>query len=145
MHPPLPFLIPHRAEKSCEFTGYVIPKHTQVLVNVWGMGRNPKIWKDPLKFSPERFLEGDNSKIDYKGHDFQLIPFGTGRRICMGIPLAYRMVHMILASLIHSFDWTLLDEMNGEVVYMNEAFGASLKKDVYLHVIPTPHLPHHIY
>ncbi|GLJ32661.1 hypothetical protein SUGI_0657130 [Cryptomeria japonica] len=108
------------------------------------MGRDPRNWKDPLKFRPERFLEAENSKIDYKGHNFELLLFGTGRRMCMGIPLAYRMVHMILASLVHSF-WTLPDEINGEGLDMNEAFGVTLKKNVDLNVIPTPRLPHHIY
>ncbi|GLJ32535.1 hypothetical protein SUGI_0654620 [Cryptomeria japonica] len=104
LHPALPLALPHRAENSCEVAGYTIPKHTMVIVNVWAIGRDPKIWKDPLKFMPERFLNGEYSKMKYKGQDFELIPFGAGRRICLGLPLAHQMVHFTIASLIHSFN-----------------------------------------
>eukprot|EP01018_Ginkgo_biloba_P006516 Gb_15956 [translate_table: standard] len=109
LHPPAPLLLPHRADASCEIAGFVIPKNRQVIVNAWAIGRDPASWTDPLEFIPERFLELER---DYKGHDFELIPFGAGRRICVGIPLAIRMLPFVLASLLHSFDWSLPDGMN---------------------------------
>ncbi|GLJ32038.1 hypothetical protein SUGI_0645220 [Cryptomeria japonica] len=81
-------LLPHKARSNCEIGGFVIPKDTQVMVNVWAIGRDPSIWNNPSEFMPERFLEGENSKMDYRGHDFELIPFGAGRRICPALPLA---------------------------------------------------------
>ncbi|XP_059078196.1 flavonoid 3'-monooxygenase-like [Cryptomeria japonica] len=50
LHPPFPLALPHRADNSCEVAGYMIPKHSMVIVNVWAIGRDPKIWKEPLKF-----------------------------------------------------------------------------------------------
>lgn len=47
------------------------------------------VWAEADIFMPDRFLD---RKIELRGKDFQLIPFGTGRRICPGLPLAYRMV-----------------------------------------------------
>ncbi|KAH9323606.1 hypothetical protein KI387_018245 [Taxus chinensis] len=143
LHPPLPLLIPHRAESRCEIDGYMIPKHSEVIVNVWAMGRDPAIWKDPSKFLPERFLESENSNKDFKGRDFDLIPFGSGRRICMGLPLANRMVYLILGSLLHSFEWNLPDGQSE--LDMRDTFGVTLKKEVDLHLLPTPRLPHHLY
>ncbi|KAL3739382.1 hypothetical protein ACJRO7_020749 [Eucalyptus globulus] len=84
LHPPVPLLIPHKAESDIEICRYRLPRHAQVLVNVWAMGRAPNVWPDQDSFSPERFLRRE---IDFKGRDFELIPFGSRRRMCPGIPL----------------------------------------------------------
>jgi len=104
LHPSAPLLLPRKAKIDVTIQGYTIPQGAQVLINKWAMGRNPKIWDNPTLFSPERFL---GSEINFKGHDFQLTPFGSGRRICPGMPLAIRMLHTMLGSLINSFDWKL--------------------------------------
>ncbi|GLJ29863.1 hypothetical protein SUGI_0590210 [Cryptomeria japonica] len=134
LHPALPLLAPHRPEKDCEIGGYIIPKDTQVLINVWSIQRNPKAWKDPLVFDPERFAD---SKWDYNGRDFDYFPFGSGRRICAGLSMANRMVHYALASLLHSFDWSL---PVGEKLNMAEKYGIVLRKAVPLVAIPKPRL-----
>ncbi|KAF8028832.1 hypothetical protein BT93_E1483 [Corymbia citriodora subsp. variegata] len=133
LHPPVPFLIPRKAERDVEICGFRLPRHAQVLVNVWAMGRDPGIWPDPDRFVPERFL---GREIDFKGRDFELIPFGTGRRICPGMPLAYRMVHLILASLLRSFDWKLEQGARPEDMDMTEKFGITLQKATPLCAIP---------
>lgn len=107
LHPPVPFLVPHKSKDDGELAGFTIPKDAQILVNVWSIGRDPSNWADPSSFEPERFLEGD--EIDFKGRDFELVPFGAGRRICPGLPLASRSIHYILASLLHHFEWKLAD------------------------------------
>ncbi|GLJ32433.1 hypothetical protein SUGI_0652660 [Cryptomeria japonica] len=141
-----PLMLPHKATSSCEIGGFVIPKDTEILVNVWAIGKDPSVWKNPWDFMPERFLEGhENSKIGYGGQNFELLPFGSGRRICPGLPLASRMVHIVLASLLHSFDWKLPDGMSCEQMDMSDEFGVSLKKAADLKAIPTPRLPHHLY
>jgi cytochrome P450 len=145
LHPPAPLLIPHRADNRCEIAGFVIPKHTQIIINVWAIGRDPSIWKEPLKFIPERFIDKETSRVDYRGQNFQLIPFGAGRRICVGLPLASRMVHLLLASLLHSFEWALPQDMSADQVDMSERFGITLDKVVPLEAIPTPRLPSEMY
>ncbi|MED6135229.1 hypothetical protein PIB30_044353 [Stylosanthes scabra] len=104
LHPPAPLLLPRKAKIDVEISGYTIPKGARVLINAWAMGRNPNIWEDAHLFLPERFL---GSNIDVKGRDFELTPFGSGRRICPGSPLAIRMMHVMLGSLVNSFDWKL--------------------------------------
>ncbi|PIA50592.1 hypothetical protein AQUCO_01200057v1 [Aquilegia coerulea] len=125
LHPPVPLLVPRRARKNTVFMGYSIPKDTQLLVNVWAIGRDPVSWDDPLSFNPERFL---NSSVDYKGQHFQFLPFGAGRRMCAGIMLAERMLHLVLGSLIHSFEWSLEDGITPETIDMRERFGITLRK-----------------
>ncbi|KAL2462988.1 Cytochrome [Forsythia ovata] len=132
-HPPGPLLIPRKAEVDIEINGYTIPKDAQILVNVWAIGRDSNIWLNPDSFEPERFLD---RQIDFTGRDFELIPFGSGRRICPGLPLAYRMVHLMAATLIHNFDWKLEQGMKPEEVDINEKFGLSLPKAVPLKAFP---------
>ena len=133
LHPPGPFLVPHKAETVVEICGFTVPKNAQILVNVWAMGRDPSIWTDPNIFLPERFLE---HTTDFKGQDFELIPFGAGRRICPGLPLANKMVHLMLASLVHCFHWRLADEMKPEDINMSETFGITLHRSEPLRAIP---------
>ncbi|XP_058086094.1 geraniol 8-hydroxylase-like [Magnolia sinica] len=133
LHPTAPLLIPRKAESDVEICGFTIPRNTQVLVNAWAISRDPHVWVDPTSFSPERFLD---SHVDFKGRNFELIPFGTGRRICPGMPLADRMIHLTLASLLHSFDWRLPDGMAPHDLDMSDKFGLTLQKVVPLRAIP---------
>lgn len=135
LHPALPLLVPHCPTESCIVGGYTVPKGARVFVNVWAVHRDPSVWKNPLEFDPERFLE--DSKWDYSGNDFNYFPFGSGRRICAGTAMAERMFMFSLASLVHSFDWKLPE---GEKLDLEEKFGIVLKKKVPLVAIPTPRL-----
>nr|AMZ03404.1 cytochrome P450 CYP76AH17 [Plectranthus barbatus] len=132
IHPPGPLLLPRKAETDQEVNGYLIPKGTQILFNVWAMGRDPSIWKDPESFEPERFL---NQNIDFKGQDFELIPFGSGRRICPGMPLANRILHMATATMVHNFDWKL-EQGTDEADAKGELFGLAVRRAVPLRIIP---------
>ncbi|XP_057982404.1 cytochrome P450 76A1 [Malania oleifera] len=137
LHPPLPFLVPHMATQMCKIQGYYIPKKTQILVNVWAIGRDPKTWEDPREFKPERFLE-PNTQLDFKGHHFQFIPFGSGRRMCPAVPLASRVLPLALGSLLRHFDWVLADGLKPEDMDMTERMGITLRKSVPLRAIPVP-------
>nr|POE67439.1 (s)-n-methylcoclaurine 3'-hydroxylase isozyme 1 [Quercus suber] len=125
--------LPHRAIESYQVTSYTIPKDSQVLVNVWAIGRDPLYWEDPLVFKPERFL---NSALDFKGNDFEFLPFSAGRRICPGLPMAAKVVPLVLASLIHFFDWSLPHGYDPEKLDMSEKVGVTLKKEQPLYLIP---------
>lgn len=111
LHPPAPFLLPRKAKMDVEILGYFIPQGAQIIINEWAIGRNPNIWNNPNLFSPERFL---GLQIDLKGRDFQFTPFGSGRRICPGLPLATKILPMMLGSLINSFDWKFENGMKSE-------------------------------
>nr|AKI33875.1 cytochrome P450 76AD1-like protein [Seguieria aculeata] len=133
MHPPTVFLLPRKADADVELYGYVVPKNAQVLVNLWAISRDPNAWENPDVFSPERFLDRD---IDMKGQDFGLIPFGAGRRICPGLTLAYRMLNLMLGTLIHSFNWKLGDGLSPEDLDMTDKFGITIQKAKPLRAIP---------
>lgn len=131
LHPPIP-LIPRRAMQDTIYLGYHIPEGTQVYVNVWSIGRDPDAWDDPLSFKPERFW---GSNIDYKGQNYELLPFGSGRRICIGMSMADRVLHLALASLLQHFDWKLESPEFGETMNMEERMGMVVRKLVPLKAI----------
>lgn len=134
-HPVAPLLNPREAVEDTRVKGYLIPKNAKIITNFWAITRNPSIWKDPESFEPERFL-GNN--IDFQGQNFDLIPFGSGRRICPGMNLAGRMLHCMVATFCHNFDWEL--EGATEVpkhVHREGLFGLALQKKEPLRAIPT--------
>jgi cytochrome P450 len=138
LHPPGALLIPRECGQACEIDGYHIPMKSKVIVNAWAIGRDPKYWTEPERFYPERFI---GSSIDYKGSNFEYIPFGAGRRICPGSTFGLINVEMALALMLYHFDWRLPDGIKGEDLDMTELFGATIKRKDDLYLIPTAYLP----
>ncbi|RVX00095.1 Isoflavone 2'-hydroxylase [Vitis vinifera] len=120
MYPAGPLLVPHESSKECSVGGFRIPQGTMLLVNLWAIQSDHKIWGDPTEFRPERFegVEGDRD-------GFKFVPFGSGRRGCPGEALAIRIVGLALGSLIQCFDWERVDE---QMVDMTEGGGLTLPK-----------------
>jgi len=136
LHPPAPVLVPRESMKDVVIEGYKIPAKTRFYVNVWALGRDPESWEDPNTFKPERFIGSD---IDYKGKDFELIPFGAGRRVCPGIPFAIAAVELALAQLLHSFHWELPLGVTPQDLDLTDIFGISMHRREHLHVLAKPY------
>ncbi|XP_038689433.1 cytochrome P450 71D9-like [Tripterygium wilfordii] len=136
LHPPLPLLLPRECREICQILGYDIPVKAQIIVNAWAIGRDPNYWIDAEKFYPERFA---NSSIDYKGNNFEFIPFGAGRRMCPGISFGMASVELTLAKLLYHFDWKLPNNIKQEELDMTESFAASVGRKNDLYVIPIPY------
>ncbi|KAK9110596.1 hypothetical protein Sjap_018656 [Stephania japonica] len=109
VHPPGPLLSWARLSTSDVglSNGMVIPAHTTAMVNMWAITHDPTIWAEPIKFKPERFLDGSSDKygLDVKGSDMRLAPFGAGRRVCPGKNLGLVTVAQWVAQLVHRFKW----------------------------------------
>ncbi|RWR72825.1 Cytochrome P450 [Cinnamomum micranthum f. kanehirae] len=138
LHPPLALLLPRQCREKCEIAGYEIPPKTRVIINGWAIGRDPEHWDDPETFKPERF---DGSPIDFKGNNFEFIPFGAGRRMCPGISFGVVNSLLPLAQLLYYFDWKLPSEMKPEDLDMMETFGATVSRRSDLHLVPIPCFP----
>ncbi|XP_042483297.1 cytochrome P450 71AP13-like [Macadamia integrifolia] len=138
LHPPVPVLVPRESMEEVTIDGYVIPAKTRFFVNAWAIGRDPETWKNPEMFEPERFME---TNIDYKGQDFELIPFGAGRRSCPAIAFATPTVELPLAQLLYSFDWELPPGIQAKDLDMTEVFGISMHRKSNLFVVAKPYMP----
>ncbi|XP_065045109.1 trimethyltridecatetraene synthase-like [Musa acuminata AAA Group] len=142
MQPVAPLLVPRLSREHTTIDGYDIPAGTGVLVNVWAIGRDPAVWDAPEEFRPERFV---GSSIDVKGHHFELLPFGAGRRMCPGNNLGLKVVHLSLANLLHGFKWRLPPGMTAEELSMDEMLGLTTPRKVRLQAVVEPKLPSHLY
>jgi len=142
LHPVAPLLVPRLAREDATVDGYDIPAGTRVLVSVWSIGRDPALWDAPEEFMPERFL---GSKLDVKGQDYELLPFGSGRRMCPGYSLGLKVIQVSLANLLHGFTWSLPNGMTKEELSMEEIFGLSTPRKFPLEAVVEPKLPAHLY
>jgi cytochrome P450 len=132
LHPPLPLLVPRETITSVRLEGYDIPPKTRVYTNTWAIQRDPKVWERPEEFLPERF---EGNPVDFKGQDFEFIPFGGGRRGCPGMIFGVALVEFVVANLLCWFDWKL----EGEDLDMTEISALTASKKIPLHLVPVLH------
>ncbi|XP_053513018.1 cytochrome P450 2U1 isoform X4 [Artibeus jamaicensis] len=99
----VPLAIPHMTSEKTVLQGYTIPKGTVIFPNLWSLHRDPAIWEKPDDFDPNRFLDDQGQLI--KKETF--IPFGTGKRVCMGEQLAKMELFLMFVSLMQSFTFAL--------------------------------------
>ncbi|KAM4107454.1 hypothetical protein ACB094_04G146200 [Castanea mollissima] len=135
LYPPIQLLVPRESTQDIKIKGHDIAAGTMVITNAWAIAKHPSLWDNPTESQPERFL---NSTIDFKGHDFQLIPFGAGRRGCPGITFAMATNDLLFANLVHKFDWALPDGAKGEDLDMTECSGLTIHRKVPLLAVATP-------
>lgn len=140
LHSPAPVLVPRESMEDVTIDGYKIAAKTRVYVNAWAIGRDKESWEDAETFKPERFL-GRDMNIDFKGKDFELIPFGAGRRGCPAITFAIAIIELALAQLLHSFDWELPLGISAKDLDLTDVFGISMHRRDHLYVVAKPHFP----
>jgi len=138
LYPVGPLLIPRECRESITIDGYFIKEKTRVMVNAWAIGRDSNVWSENAEeFYPERFI---NKKMNYQGHEFECIPFGSGRRRCPGIQLGLITVKMVLAQFVHCFNWELPCNISPSNLNMEEKFGLTIPRAQQLHAIPSNRL-----
>lgn len=142
LHPVAPMLVPRMAREAVQIQGYDVPKGSLVLMNTFTSQRDPNVYERPEEFWPERFI---GKSIDVKGHDFELLPFGSGRRMCPGYSLGLKVIESSLANLLHGFTWKLPNNIKAEGLDMEEVFGLSNPKKIPLTACIEPRLAPHLY
>ncbi|KAL7603050.1 hypothetical protein Lser_V15G18905 [Lactuca serriola] len=141
LYPVAPLSVPHESLEDCSVGGYNIPKGTRLVVNLYKMHHDPNTWSDPLEFRPERFLTSHKG-IDLRGKHYELLPFGSGRRMCPGIPFALQAVGLTLATFIQQF---VLKNPSNEPIDMSETSGLTISKSTPLEVLLAPRLASNMY
>lgn len=137
LHPPIPLLL-HETAAETVALGYRIPAQACVMINAWAIGRDKSSWAGPNTFSPVRFLK--EGAPDFKGSNFEYIPFGSGRRSCPGMQLGLYALELTVAHLCHGFNWELPDGMKPDNLDMNDVFGLTAPRAVQLVAIPNHRL-----
>jgi cytochrome P450 len=132
LHPPVPLLVPHLSQEDCDVDGYTIPSGMPLLVNAWAIGRDPRLWDAAEEFVPERFVRGGG--VDFRGMDFEFLPFGSGRRMCPGVNFALASTEILLANLVFHFDWEL--PRGVDTVDMAEVFKLTVSRKQELLLTP---------
>lgn len=141
LYPAAPVGVPHEAMEDCIVGGYNIPKGTRLFVNIWKIHHDPEAWPDPYEFRPERFLTS-HKDVDVRGQHFDLIPFGSGRRMCPGMSFGLQAVQLTIASLVHGFDF---NTPSNEPIDMSVLPGLTNVKATPLELLLSPRLPAQVY
>lgn len=142
VQPGAPMGVIHESRKECRVAGYNLPAKTRLIFNIHSIQRDPSVYERPEEFDPSRFL---NPKFE-EMHDIRFMPFGAGRRICPGMPLANINMTHILAHLLHSFDWHLPGDEDPRELDMAERFdGITAPKLQPLMAVAKPRKPAFLY
>ena len=97
-----PLALPHKTIKNTECAGHKIPAGTQIWYNIWGIHHDEKYWDEPFSFKPERFID-ENGKL-IRTTDQSFVPFGAGRRSCIGEALARMEIFIFLSNILYRYD-----------------------------------------
>ncbi|KAJ7945331.1 Cytochrome P450 [Quillaja saponaria] len=142
VHPPGPLLSWARLSTSDVHlsNGMVVPANTTAMVNMWAITHDPRVWKEPLNFKPERFLENEGgADVDVRGGDLRLAPFGAGRRVCPGKNLGLVTVSLWVAKLVQHFKW--VQEVGTHPVDLSEVLKLSCEMKYPLHAVAVERSP----
>ncbi|KAL4578667.1 hypothetical protein LXL04_014796 [Taraxacum kok-saghyz] len=142
LHPFAAFNPPHVSTMDTIVAGYFIPKGSHVLLSRRGLGRNPNVWVDPLRFNPDRHLQGEERQVVLTDDDLRMISFSTGKRGCPAVVLGSTMTTIMLARMLQGFTWEVpCNEPPIELIENHDDL--SLAKPLVL--VSKPRLPQHLY
>lgn len=134
-HPPTYFSLTHAVTEPTKLGGYDIPTDANVEFYLPAISEDPKLWSEPEKFNPDRFLSGKEDADITGVSGVKMMPFGVGRRICPGLGMATVHVNLMLARMVQEFEWSAYPE-NSKVdfsekseftVVMKETLRAKIK------------------
>ncbi|CAL4926065.1 unnamed protein product [Urochloa decumbens] len=141
LHAPAPLLLPRLSRKPCRVLGYDVPEGTMVLVNIWALARDERHWPNaPEEFRPDRY-QCESRGVDLKGTNFELLPFGAGRRICPGLAFGLANIELALASLLFHFDWEVPGLSDPTDLDMTDIFSANTRRKADLPLRPILRVP----
>ena len=92
-----------RALEDLELGGYRIPKGTTVVMNLWGLHRDPRYYAEPESFNPDRWTPEFTRSLPLLAY----MPFGAGPRRCIGASFAQMEMLTVLAGIAQRFQWDL--------------------------------------
>jgi unspecific monooxygenase len=97
LYPPA-FTLGRQAIAADNAGGVAIPARAVVLISPWVLHRHRRLWRNPERFDPDRFLP-DAQPPDR----FAYLPFGIGPRVCIGAQFALTEATLVLAAMLRAF------------------------------------------
>ena len=113
LHPPAPLLVRMFDTKCVIKDFFKVPEKTTLVVNVYGVMRDPDSWEDPNEFKPERFLTSKQEEEKV----LKYLPFAAGRRGCPATNVGYIFVGISIGMMVQCFDWSIKDKVSMKEVY----------------------------
>ncbi len=98
LYPPV-YLFGRDANQAVTLGGYELPEDTNVMTSPWGLHHSPRLWPDPERFDPDRFLP----EHEAARHRYAYLPFSAGPRICIGNHFAYMEAALSIAVLLRRY------------------------------------------
>lgn len=137
MCPVLPLSLPHVTTCDTNISGEHIPKNTTIIPSLIHASYDPKLWEDPKIFRPERFIDSQTGK--YVKSNLGFIPFGIGKRMCIGERMAYSNIFIIITRILQKTKGYMFAANNPETMdpspdpkyfeYKPKNFSVRLKTD----------------
>ncbi|EFO25368.1 cytochrome P450 [Loa loa] len=101
----LPWHIPHATTSSTTLCGYKIEKGTMIMPQIGAINFDENLYSNPEAFQPSRFLSSEGTLLNFE----HLIPFGIGKRSCLGEALARTELFIILTNLLQNFEFSAVN------------------------------------
>ncbi|KAH9901131.1 cytochrome P450 [Cubamyces lactineus] len=101
--PVVPLDVPHRLTEDDIYNGYYLPKGSLIVANSWAILHDEKMYPDPERYNPDRFLRPDGT-LNPAVRDPSAAAFGFGRRICPGRYMALDSMWIAIASVLALFE-----------------------------------------
>ncbi|RWR90097.1 S-canadine synthase-like protein [Cinnamomum micranthum f. kanehirae] len=135
MKPIAPMAVPHKAVKDTFLKGMPVAEGTTVMVNLYALHYDPKVWDEPKRFEPDRFLESSKNFQGKRGQ-YSFLPFGAGMRVCAGMDVGKLQIAFVVSNLVNAFHWS--NAVEGEKPDLTEAFTfvLAMKKPLEARIVP---------
>jgi len=117
-----PFAVPHATLTDTTLCGFCVPEGTIVFPNTQSVHLDPQCWDNPTVFNPYRHIDDDGKLITNQGN---LYPFGAGRRVCAGEPLAKVELFLFLSWILQKF--TFMAEEDGHPPSLKGIFNSIIQ------------------
>ncbi|GBL95313.1 Cytochrome P450 2A6 [Araneus ventricosus] len=98
----VPLSTTRKANQDIHINGYVIPKGSEIIANLWALHHDPAYWDEPEEFRPERFLTDGGTKLVKHAPSFA--PFSIGRRNCPGETIAWMEILFYFSETLKNFE-----------------------------------------
>ncbi|XP_013364899.1 PREDICTED: cytochrome P450 3A9-like isoform X2 [Chinchilla lanigera] len=123
-----------RLERTCkkdvEINGVVIPKGSLVMIPIYALHRDPKYWKEPEEFRPERFSKKNKDDIN----PYIYLPFGTGPRNCIGMRFALINMKLAIIRVLQNFSFQTCKETQIPITFSKQGL-LQPEKEVLLKIV----------